>query len=291
MRNTTRNIQLFALHIRLPQGKTDYQETIAAVGSMSAQSRIIDVGKNRLLGISEFVMQGQKARIIAHEGEPGEFPLIFNTLTARDRVGRLKEEEVLAHKTHCIFDAAKRLAVIEYNHKGAKAERIGEALEQLLRRIEKYRGVTVELNPQADESFLAAIERFERVRMASLKIARPNLDWNDHFNNLTAIGADSEGEKIEVVVSAARSASLSKTAGVIQYIKDLAREGLSVLKGARVYGVREGEASATTISLGNFIRHQRVYVRLGAGHQVDRGDIFSKMEEFLDTHQARGSDA
>lgn len=291
VRSTTRNIQLFAVHVRLPTGRTNYADVLNTVAAVPARDRIVTFANNKVLALSAFDVYGMQARLIAHEGEQGDLPLIFNTRTAQDRVGRLRDEEILAHKTHCIIDAAKRIAVIEYNHRGAKSERIGEALEMLLRTNPRYAGVTVELNPQADESFIAAIDRFERVKVASLKIARPNLDWNDHYNNLSAIGADSEGEKVEVVVSAARSQSLAREAGVVQYIKTLAREGLSVLKGARVHGVREGETASTTVSLSHFIKHQRVHVKVGAGNQVDDQDLFSKMSDFLGAQAERSADA
>lgn len=281
IKTTTRNIQVFALHFRLPNGPVDYSNAFGVVSEISPADRIVEVGDNKVLGFTRMDRVGDFFRIVALEGEPGELPLILNVRTATDRVGQLRKEEILAQKTHCLVDPAKRLAVIEYNHKGPKSERIGTALEILLRRDPRYEGATVELNPQADESFISAIDRFERVKMASLKIARPNLDWTDYHHAMTEIGADSEGEKIEVVVTAARSRSLSKVQGVVHFIKSLAREGLSILKGAKLQGVREGETAPTTISLFRFIKHQRIHVKLGTGNQVDEADIFDRMTKFL----------
>ena len=217
----------------------------------------------------------------------GTNPLIFDTASAGERTEDLRPGEVVAEKTHAILDLQSREAVIEYNQRGAKAADIAELFETVARKKEEWETLALELNPVADVEFVRAIERFERIQLASLKVARPNPDWTDYYSDFTHLAEDSDARLIEVQLTAQPRDSLSKNQGIVRYLKELAGATRAVMKGARVKGIRTGEKAPTTISLSHYIEHQRVSVKLTADGHVQDADIESKMIEFLDARQQR----
>jgi hypothetical protein len=225
--------------------------------------------------------------LVAYEGDEGVNPLIFNTANATERVQRLRSGEVVAHKTHAMIDLASRQAIVEYNHRGAKAHDLATVLEEQARDALQDQSFVTELNPVADESFAEALGRFGRIRVASIRVARPNVDWTDHYNHLTEVARDSNARTMELSLTANRASSLSTAGGVVRFIRDLAHDTLSMFKGARITGTREGESAETTISLANHIEHQKVSVRMTESGHVDDMDIKQKIEAYLAARDSR----
>jgi len=285
---TTRKLQVFALHARADSAQVDYSELFKRIASLPADQRLSDF-EGRVVAIPTLEFRRGTAWLVAYEGDRGVNPLIYSTSSARERIQRLRTGEVVAHKTHASFDMRRRESVIEYNHRGAKAHDIAIVLEALARRCWDDPTFAIELNPFADEEFAKAIVHFERIRVATLRVARPNIDWTDHYNNLTEVAQDSDARIIEVGVTASRGGSLSPRRGVVGYIRDLAREGLSILKGARVTGIREGESEETTVSLAHHIEHQKVNVRMTEDGHVDDEDVREKIEAYLAARAQRGA--
>jgi hypothetical protein len=281
---TTRKLEVFALHIRSDEGSVDYRELFRWLASVDAEDRSHMIG-DRLVAIPRLSVDDQCATLRAYEGERGINPLIFNATLARERIQRLRSGEIVATKTHALISLATREAIVEYNHRGAKAVDIAQVLEIVSRRRADFDDVTIELNPVADEAFVQALERFRRIRIASMRMARPNVDWTDHYNNLTAVAAESEARTVEVTFSADRGRSLAREGGVVKFIRDLAADTLSIFKGARIIGVREGETAETTISLGHFVEHQRISVRMTQDGHVEDADIERKIREYLNSRR------
>jgi hypothetical protein len=281
-----RKLELFAVHARTSEGPVNYLELFTWLASRKPRERYQELG-DRLVAVHRLVKRGKYFALTAYEGPLGVAPLIFDAATGRARVERLAEREVMATATHAFVDAVGRRAVVEYNHRGAKAGDIAQALEQVGRA--HFPELSIELNPVADESFVTALDRFERVRHASLRIARPNIDWSDHYNNLTKVAHDSNARTIQVAASANRGGSLNKNAGLMSFIRQLAVQGLAVLKGASVEGVRYGEDQPTTVSLKNHIEHQRISVPKAADGQVNDQELDPKLEAYLDAKR-KGSE-
>ncbi len=277
---TTRKLQVFALHARSESTRIDYPQLFKQIASLAPDQRFLD-SDGRVIAIPTCEVRRGSAWLIAYEGDLGVNPLIYSTSTAKERVQKLRSGEVVAHKTHALFDLKRRESIVEYNHRGAKTADISSVLESLARVHLDDPTVAIELNPVADEEFSKAIGHFGRIRVATLRVARPNIDWTDHYSNLTAFAKESEARTIEVSVTASRGGSLSRRTGIVRYITDLAREGLSILKGARVIGIRENESEETTLSLAHHIEHQKVNVRMTADGHVDDGDVREKIESYL----------
>jgi len=218
---------------------------------------------------------------IAYEGPVGVNPLIFDASTGMERFESLTGNQVIATRTYGVIDINYREAIIEYNHRGAKAHDMAMLLEETGRKIGMGPQFAVELNPTVDDSFLAALDRFGRIKLANMKVARPNFDWTDNYEGLNQVGAESNGRTVDLSVMAHRNDGLSKDQGIVQYIRDMITRKVSSLKGASVEGVRKGEVAETRISLGNYVVHQKISVKVDAnGHAVTE-DIQSKLVTFL----------
>jgi hypothetical protein len=88
-----------------------------------------------------------------------------------------------------------------------------------------------------------------------------------------------------LTVAAHRNDSLSKSRGIVQYIREMISRRVSSLKGASIEGVREGETAETRISLANFVVHQKTYVKVDAnGHAVGE-DVRKKLVAFLESRR------
>jgi hypothetical protein len=172
---------------------------------------------------------------------------------------------------------------VEFNGRGAKAHDIAELLQTIGSAAPGNHGLQLDFNPKAGDDFIREIERFGRIRVAALKLSRPNFNWTDHRSHLTDIADQSNGHVIDVSVFAARDQSLEQNRGMVRYIKTLVRDPLSMFKGASVTGVRTNEDAETSVSLSRFIEHRNVKVRRAAsGHVVD-ADIEEEMLEYLES--------
>jgi hypothetical protein len=238
------------------------------------------------IALPEFRVDGNLVLLTAYEGEEGN-PLFFNFENATERIEQLATGEKLARKTHCAIDITSREAAVEYNHRGAKASDIADALAIIGGRLMQWPDLEVDLTPVIDQSFLQAINSFSRIRVATVKMVRPNQDWTDHANHLTALADDSRGHFIEVTVNAHRERGLNERRGVVGFIRYMARELLPSLKDAKVIGTRQDEDAETTVSLQNHIAHQRVSVGMTDDGHVNDGDINEGLIRFLESRAER----
>jgi hypothetical protein len=108
---------------------------------------------------------------------------------------------------------------------------------------------TFDLNPIPSEGFLADIERYERIRQATVSIAEPNYSWSDNANALTNYADESDGATVDLTITAPRAGSLATTKGIVADIKQLAVKRIGPLKNVKIRGRRANEKKETTTSL------------------------------------------
>jgi hypothetical protein len=131
------------------------------------------------------------------------------------------------------------------------------------------------------KNFIEAIDRFERIRLASVKLARPNPGWAADYQHFKELQQGSNARTIEVSAAADRGDSLQKNAGLVQRIKQFIGSGEVPVKTAMIEGKRTDEGDETSISLSKFVEHRRVSVRLTRDGHVDDSDIMEKLSKFL----------
>ncbi len=274
---TTRKLEVFDLHLRDGDTEVDYLEVFSALRRISRRQRIQDRG-DRVVALPVVEVRRSTAFLVAYEGAIGVKPLLFDLLRGTQRVENLAQSEVVVTRTHALVDVKARQAIVEYNQRGAKASDIAEAIEDIVRRHTGWSSMVVELNPVADVKFDEAIRAFRRIRLASVKLVRPNSTWEEHANTLTALATESQARTIEVGASAEVAQSLPKQAGIVRLILDLLRERRSQVRGAHVTGQRDQDAEETTVSLAHYTEHRRVPVSIAPDGQVDSGAIRKELE-------------
>jgi hypothetical protein len=288
---TTRRLEVFSLHVRDGQAVVDYEQFFRDLSLVRKSDRSYKVG-DKLIALPVLTVRKNKhLQLMAYEGEPGVAPLFYNIDSGAERYATLRGREVVATKTHGLIDLVTREAIIEYNQRGAKTDDIALALEEAARSINGYEEITVELNPVADKSFVAAIQSFARIKIGMLKIARPNLTWTKYQNFLSATAEDSDAHTVSVSMYAERGKTLSRTAGLVKFIIDLASHPISVLKGASVTGVRPNEQGDTTITLAHHFEHTRVNVQKTARGHVEDADINRRIKDYMNRRAKQRNNA
>lgn len=278
----SRKLEVFSLHCRDGNLRLDYINVFRKISEAPPSRRQTEDG-DRLLALPRIRLQPSAGIVefVAYEGPVGVYPLIFDAATGMERVERLTGKQVLATRTYGAIDLQFREAIIEYNHRGAKAYDVARLLEETGRRAGMGPQFSVELIPVVDNSFMAALDKFDRIRVAKMTVARPNFDWTDNYEGLNQVGAQSNGRTVELTVTAHRNGSLEKRHGIVQYIRQMIRTHQDNLKGAAIAGIREGEAALTRISLKNYLVHQQVNAAIdSSGHPIGE-DLEEKLRAFL----------
>ncbi len=286
---TTRRLEVFSIHALLTNGKVNYSALFQDLANIPAARRVYEEGE-KVVAILKLSVEGDFVRIVAVEGDKNLHPLIYNYEKATERIEQLQIGELVATRTHGLINLKTRVAIIEYNQRGAKASDIARALEHIGRVHTSWKNLKVTLVQKADVSFLEEIEKFERIRAASLRITRPNPSWDLYFEAVSNLADESDAHAVEISATADRGESLSRLNGVIKYIKQLARERFTYLQGAKISGTRVGEEAETSVSLNRHTAHHKAKVRLTEDGHVDDADIERKLAEFATSQQGSPED-
>lgn len=281
---TERKLYLYSLHAH--RGATaipDYRKFFELIAKLTVRQRAVTT-TDSLTAVRTVVLDGDYVKLIAYEGPPGIAPLIFDLANDEERIAELATREVMATRTHAIVNLTNRDVVVEYNHRGAKARDIANLIAHAAT-VKLGSQVTVELAPVASPDFAKAIDKFETIKIASLNVVRPNLNWNREKRHADAIAEESNGQRVEIAVFAGSSDGLNKRKGMVGLIRGLTGERRSNLKNASVTGRRKGERSDTTISLERHLEHRNVRVRLGAGGHPETASVDDVMLDFLHSRE------
>lgn len=280
-RYTERKLYLHALHAHVGgEPLTDYSQLFRRLEERTVRQRS-EQTSSRIVALRRLLVDERYVRLTAYEGPLGVSPLIFDLTTNEERIERLSLREVVATRTHAVIDLETRLAVVEYNHRGAKAGDIARLLEVTGRRISAYRRLTVELAPVPSPDFSKAVNEFDLIKIASLNMVRPNLNWVREKRHADAIAEESDAQRVVVSVFAGRGESLAKRRGLVSLIKRLGREPRPNLQDASVTGRRPGEQADTTVSLSRHLEHRVARVQLGDGGHPTTESVESRIDEFL----------
>lgn len=289
-RFTKRKLEVFSIHARTARGPVNYENLFKTFAALKDSQRNIQ-DEEKLVAVPTVEEQGQYIFLTAYEGKLGQNPIIFDAANAEERIEKLRSGEMVATKTHAVADVARREIIIEYNHAGAKATNLADVIENALRhgsrRDDVWKGLAIEFNPVVDEEFVKAIERFQRIRSASLRVSRPNPGWTDFHNKLNEMAEESDAKDAEATLTANRGKSLARSAGIVKYIKQFASGAHSILKSAKIIGNRKDEVGETTVSLGNHVSHQKARVKMDNDGHVDDADIKEKLKRFSEERRKK----
>jgi hypothetical protein len=287
-RYTSRKLEVYKIQAHFGRAASDavnYQKLFQQIAFATRAQRTVNVlGKS--IGLPDFRVDDDLVVLTAYEGEEGN-PLFYNFLKGTERIEELAVGEKLARKTHAVISIPRREAIIEYNQRGAKAADIAEAIQEIGRSLTTWRDLEVNFTPVTDQSFVQAIDNFQRIRSATMKMVRPNADWTDYATYFTDLAGESKGGSVEVTINAQRGQSLNRSKGLIDFIKKMVTATFPSLKSAKLVGTRKGEEAETTVSMANHIAHQKVAVEVTDEGHVDEPELNDKLVRFLEAREPR----
>jgi hypothetical protein len=237
----------------------DYAALIDFIISLPEKSRVVEI-EGRIFAVPFISRKNNIVFIIAYEGERGINPMMFDTQKLSERVEKLDHAEILATKTHVVINLKTRKSVVEYNHRGAKADDIAYALTRLGRSHINGANLHLQFSPIAGDQFQKAIDKLIRIRTARLKFSRPNPGWTDAQNKLTEVAEDSGAHFVDVEFTASRGEALDAAHGVIAILRKLAKQGMGFFKAAEVKGFEADSKKEKTVKLENFTESKTVTV-------------------------------
>lgn len=252
-RQQERTMFAYSLHGRTSEGVIDYQNFFSGLSRVPAPLRQTSVG-TELVAITYMSRSrgGWLMRFLA--GEQDMPALFYDPDTGEESLSTPDGRRFAANANWVYVDLTGRVAAIERRRPGVAVGVMARALSHLGSELGIAGGrVTFDLNPVVAKTFSDAVEDFERIRQASIVLARPNFNWADNAGDLTGYADESNADDVEVAMSARRGESLSKDHGIISDILNVTKAVLGPVKNLRVVGRRTGETKETAISLK---RHQ-----------------------------------
>ncbi|WP_147675053.1 hypothetical protein [Nigerium massiliense] len=258
MARLSRTVRLYSLHGRVKDDPIDYSKLFDGLASRPPASRVVALPNGLSIAVESIERREDRFYLRLLAGDPTEIPILFDEATGESRPGEIEGGQWLASATRAVVDTDPevRVVALELRRNGIAAG----AFEKVIEHLGTGAGgdLKIDLNPLPSKSFIEEIERFERIREATLVVARPNFDWNDHHDHLHGLAEESGAARAESTVTAGRNESLNKSKGLVEYITRLGRSAVSDVKNAIVRGTRKGESQETSVSLERNILSGRV---------------------------------
>ena len=221
---------------------------------------------------------------------PGDRPDVINTTNLNIKPNPLGTNETQLYWTHALVSplGQRIVMLIERVQTGMWPSRIESYMQWLIdhpsnkKLVAGSQGkpgepITVTLELEADKSFMLQVEAMDRIISATVRIVRPNPGWKDYDNLLSQEAQDSDAHYADVSMHARRNASLAKTKGIVQAMKDLDKN--KKLGRAEVEGEIAGERKA--ISTEKFGKSQYKIFPTNADGNIDHDAALANFFEYL----------
>jgi hypothetical protein len=245
----SRSISAYVMHGHLDQGVLDYENFFEWVAETPSPATQVSVSRDLDIAIERATRNPPFFDLRFVSGNPREVPLFYNETTGHTERAAVREGVWLAEPTRVTVMPIRRLMFIEGRKKGVGATSLERYFETLARLNDYTARLKFDLAPLPSPSFEEELNQLVRIREAALEVSRPNTDWDDANDVLSELADESHGHAAQVVVTAARGDSLSRTAGIVGLIRKHIRRGLTNVRNARVFGRREGEKKETLVSI------------------------------------------
>jgi hypothetical protein len=289
---TTRKLEVFTVAAFVKDAAkdrpADYAKLLAQLASLPPRSRATRVG-DRFMALQELQAEpGGAYWFLLISGIIGKHPQVYDSATGELSVETLGEGEIEVESTHGYLDPVRREVIIEFNKLGGKAKDVVTLIEDIARRKWPEMELSCSLTPKVESTFLDALRGFRRVRLATVRLAKPNHGWADAYEGVANVAEESDGKYFEIEVVAVRGGSLSLTRGIMDHIRRFIGMKHSPLMAVKVAGNRSEEEAESSISLLNYHVHQRVNVRMTDDGHVDAVHLHELAREFLASRPAGG---
>jgi hypothetical protein len=276
-------LEAFAIHGHVGSTPASYADIFDLIAEIPRKQRR-EIHGDRIMAIQVFQKVNGLYHFAVHVGSADESFLVLDLNVDEEEERSLENGKIVVQKTLGLIDPIKRLAIVQLNHRGAKAGQIAQMIARLasLANPSQFRNLTLEFAPQPSVGFLAALEAFDVIRLASVRFAKPNLDFTPFSDKIRQLAADSDAKSIQVAATADRGHSLAKDHGIVAMLKEFVQEKFSSLKAVTVEGRSESESAFTTLSLHKNTESKYVDAQLSPSGQPFEQDVFAVAQKFVE---------
>lgn len=274
-----RRIQAFAMHAEGSQFNGDYEEIFNVISQTKIKERYIRI-RGEIVIINSCRKKDEFFELEFIITSDDVDPLIVNVNTGEIRVEQLAENETLGVMTHALVHPKSRRILIEYAKSGVKADVISLCISEFFS-SKLRRDIRITFSPLIEQNFLLQLKMFSRIRVASVKLSRPNAGWDDHYTKLSKLMDDSDAGKAEINVSAARGESLNKDRGIIKIITQVANDEHPYIMDALIIGNKIEEEGETKLPLHDHVKSKIVNVSKAKDGRINANSLFRKMQTYI----------
>lgn len=290
MPTVQRGLYAYSIHGRGRSGEIiDYLAFVRALAAAPSPLRRATINQDEVVLLRDIRQYGRVWELRFLSGSDQESLTLFDVENDRERDDPRSAGEIVVRPTFLYLNPESRLVALERRRPGLSATEIGKALGIIGTAIGFDDDLVIDLNPVTAESFNEELEQFDRIRQASVTVARPNYDWTENANTLTAYAAESNGQTAELEISAARGGSLAKERGIVQDIKELVQHAIGPLKKVKIVGRHSDETRERTLTLASHQERQFVPVERAAGVEGQRDQIAQGAAALLDRLELAGA--
>ncbi|MGD0180438.1 MAG: hypothetical protein ABSC15_11550 [Terriglobales bacterium] len=240
----------------------------------------------RQVAIGRVVSLSGKLFLVAYTGYAEKTVLLFDLNEQKELFEATEPGRFPARKTHVLIDPQRRLLLIESMRGHLHPEDLAVALEAVGRKMPGFETLELNFNPVADSEFIRQIDQFQRIQSATVTMARPNVDWTERHHQLTEVADESNAKAIDVTVRSKRGKTLSKDAGLVQFVKQFAALPMSIFKRISITGARDEDGGLITLNLSKHIEHLDLLTPINPETgQPNESDVRQNMESYLATKE------
>lgn len=152
--------------------------------------------------------------------------------------------------TYAFFMEGAREVLLQNPTRGVTKRKIENFLTRLLQQqCERSEIPRLTLTPIPGKQLIEAIESFDRIRVAEVRLSRPNKSWSNTACSLIGAAEESNPRIISIGATAERGASLPQDRGIIDSIKSLARERSPEIDNLKITGTPANSNTEENLSL------------------------------------------
>ena len=287
MPTKNRKIEVYRLKISgLPEGMS-YGNFVNEVrrSADSVADTIMKQGE-KWHGIMDFTIRNRRMRVRFLSYKKGHRPDILNTENYELGPNPLMPTQTGVEYTHVLGNNVngRYLLIVERNHSGIWPSTIEKYLQRLIDKFydsesdqEDGDPITVNLEAEAGPEFIERLDRLNQIKVATVRVVRPNPGWSDLDSELGRMASDSDARRAEITMGARRNESLDKSRGLIRWIieKFHSRD----LDYASIQGKRGRQTDSFNTQ--KLIKHTMVPMEIDERGQVVSEDAWSKMAQIL----------
>jgi hypothetical protein len=252
-RQIVRTLEAYSIHGFADPGSdddslVDYPELFERLLTTDLRTARFSVGSDAV-ALTDRVQRGARTAFMFVAGNEDELSLVYDMDTGTTTEVDPGSNRLFVSGVWVIVDPHARVLILERKRPGVPISYIEKFLTSFGRIELNYQRLSVALHPIPSASFVREVDKFTRVRRASIKLRRPNRSWTQDARGLLGQIADSNAAAVEIEVTADRGQSLKKNEGIVEEVKQLALKPIGPLQNATVTGTMPGYENERSVSI------------------------------------------